>query len=172
MSEVRRYRKFRQREPLRIPQNWKHEDRAFAIQLNGQLDDTYNKLGQLENRVNALYADAVVLEKDVGYSYTTNSHVTVTNESVYKLSCGLYFCAFVVKADEDLITSHGYNDALTLSVPGATMYWGVFMASGNAYIASARLRSDGKLTVWNPAPTTIPATTGIFLYGLFFATAE
>lgn len=48
MSEVRKYRKFRQREPLRVPSSWKSEDRAFAIQLNGQLDEIYAKLGRIQ----------------------------------------------------------------------------------------------------------------------------
>lgn len=48
MSEVRKYRKFRQREPLRVPSIWKSEDRAFAIQLNGQLDTIFADMGRIQ----------------------------------------------------------------------------------------------------------------------------
>lgn len=48
MSEVRKYRKFRQREPLRVPSTWKSEDRAFAVQLNGQLDEIYARMGSIQ----------------------------------------------------------------------------------------------------------------------------
>lgn len=51
MSEVRRYRKLRQREPLRVPSHWKNEDRAFVIQLNGQLDEVYEKQGELRQGI-------------------------------------------------------------------------------------------------------------------------
>ena len=54
MSEARRPRPVKQREPLRVPQHWNAEDRSFVIQLNSQLDEIYNKIGKLEQRVKTL----------------------------------------------------------------------------------------------------------------------
>ena len=54
MSETRRIMTVKQREPLRVPQHWNAEDRAFVIQLNGQLDEIYAKIGKLEQRVKVL----------------------------------------------------------------------------------------------------------------------
>lgn len=66
MSEVRKYRKFRQREPLRVPSTWKSEDRAFAIQLNGQLDEIYANLGSIQKSlfVIGITNDAIVFPED------------------------------------------------------------------------------------------------------------
>lgn len=46
MANPRKYHKVKQHEPLRVPQHWNTEDRSFVIQLNGQLDEIYAKLGQ------------------------------------------------------------------------------------------------------------------------------
>ena len=54
MSEARKARPVKQREPLRVPQHWNAEDRSFVIQLNGQLDEIFAKLGKLEQRVKTL----------------------------------------------------------------------------------------------------------------------
>ena len=54
MSETRRARIVKQHEPLRVPAHWNAEDRAFVIQLNGQLDEIFATLGRLEKRIKAL----------------------------------------------------------------------------------------------------------------------
>ena len=47
MKEIRG----RQHEALRVPNNWRDQDRAFVIQLERILDDLYGLLGNLEKRV-------------------------------------------------------------------------------------------------------------------------
>ena len=54
MSETRKTRIVKQHEPLRVPPHWNTEDRAFVIQLNGQLDEVFATLGRLEKRIKAL----------------------------------------------------------------------------------------------------------------------
>ena len=44
----------RQHEPLRIPENWKGQDRSMVIQLDRILDDIYVLISRLEERVKAL----------------------------------------------------------------------------------------------------------------------
>lgn len=44
----------KQHEPLRVPNNWKEQDRALVIQLERILDDIYHKLGEIEKRLKAL----------------------------------------------------------------------------------------------------------------------
>lgn len=34
-------------EPLRVPEKWTGQDRAFVIQLERQLEDIYNRLGKI-----------------------------------------------------------------------------------------------------------------------------
>ena len=34
-------------EPLRVPENWKGQDRAFVIQLERTMEDLYNRLGRI-----------------------------------------------------------------------------------------------------------------------------
>lgn len=54
MADARKYNRVKQHEPLRVPQHWNTEDRAFVIQLNQTLDDLYGKIGRLEQRVKTL----------------------------------------------------------------------------------------------------------------------
>lgn len=51
MSNTRKVRIVRQHEPLRVPQHWNAEDRAFVIQLNGQLDEVFAKLGERNGQI-------------------------------------------------------------------------------------------------------------------------
>ena len=51
MSAPRKPNTMRQREPLRVPSHWSAEDRAFVIQLNGQLDDIYSRIGKNEKNL-------------------------------------------------------------------------------------------------------------------------
>lgn len=44
----------KQHEPLRIPENWRTQDRVFAIQLNRLLDEIYAKIGTLEKKIDDL----------------------------------------------------------------------------------------------------------------------
>ena len=44
----------RQHEPLRVPDTWRDQSRAFVVQLERLLDDIYIKLEKLENRIAAL----------------------------------------------------------------------------------------------------------------------
>ena len=34
-------------EPLRVPEGWKGQERAFVIQLERLMDDVYNRLGKI-----------------------------------------------------------------------------------------------------------------------------
>lgn len=43
-----------QRVPLRVPENWKGQDRAMIVQLERVLDDVYRRLGSLDRRVTTL----------------------------------------------------------------------------------------------------------------------
>lgn len=54
MSEARKARLVKQREPLRVPQHWNAEDRAFVIQLNTQLDSISADIGRLEKQIKSL----------------------------------------------------------------------------------------------------------------------
>lgn len=54
MADTRKYHRVKQHEPLRVPQHWNTEDRAFVIQLNQTLDDLYGQIGRLEQRVKTL----------------------------------------------------------------------------------------------------------------------
>lgn len=56
MSE-RRINRTRQHEPLRIPNNWTGQDRAFVVQLNNMLDEIYSLIGRLELQVKGLRED-------------------------------------------------------------------------------------------------------------------
>ena len=54
MSDTRKVRMVRQHEPLRVPQHWNTEDRSLVIQLNGQLDEIYAKLGEAQKTMSSL----------------------------------------------------------------------------------------------------------------------
>ena len=41
-------------EPLRVPEKWAGQDRAFVIQLERQLEDIYNRLGKIMEAETAL----------------------------------------------------------------------------------------------------------------------
>ena len=56
MSE-RKIKRTRQHEPLRIPNNWTDQDRAFVVQLNRMLDEIYSLIGKLELQVKELRED-------------------------------------------------------------------------------------------------------------------
>lgn len=47
----------RQHEPLRVPENWKNQDRTFVVQLERLLDELYGRIEKLENRISALEQD-------------------------------------------------------------------------------------------------------------------
>ena len=48
----KQYRK--RHEELRVPSNWRDQERALAIQLDRILDDIYAKIGSLEEKVKGL----------------------------------------------------------------------------------------------------------------------
>ena len=52
-------------EPLRVPDGWKGQDRAFVIQLERQLDDIYNRLGKLMETQTELRTAAADLDDRV-----------------------------------------------------------------------------------------------------------
>ena len=54
MSGTRKPNNVKQHEPLRVPKNWSADDRAMVIQLNGQLDEIYAKLGEAQKTMSAL----------------------------------------------------------------------------------------------------------------------
>lgn len=41
----------KQHEPLRVPANWKDQDRALVIQLERILDDIYYKIGEIQKKI-------------------------------------------------------------------------------------------------------------------------
>ena len=47
-----------QRIPLRVPENWKGQDRAMIVQLERVLDDVYRRLGSLDKRVQTLEGES------------------------------------------------------------------------------------------------------------------
>jgi hypothetical protein len=40
-----------QHPPLRIPKDWKDQERAFVIQLEQLIDQLYKRIGELERKV-------------------------------------------------------------------------------------------------------------------------
>ena len=44
----------RQHEPLRIPGNWKEQERSFLLQMERILDDIYALISKAEERLKAL----------------------------------------------------------------------------------------------------------------------
>ena len=42
------------RQPLRIPRNWKDQDRDFVIQLERVLDDVYSNLDAINKKLSEL----------------------------------------------------------------------------------------------------------------------
>ena len=56
-GETRKYNRLKQHEQLRVPRNWKDEEKAFIIQLDRILDDIYTLLGKLDQRIKALEED-------------------------------------------------------------------------------------------------------------------
>jgi hypothetical protein len=56
MSE-RKINRTRQHEPLRIPEGWHGQDRAFVVQLNRMLDEIYSLIGRLEMQVREIRED-------------------------------------------------------------------------------------------------------------------
>jgi len=58
------YTTVRGREPLRIPQGWKDQDRALIIQLERILDDIYRRFDKSD--IEALQARMTAAEEDIG----------------------------------------------------------------------------------------------------------
>lgn len=52
-------------EPLRVPENWKGQDRALVIQLDRLMDDIYNRLGKLMETQTELRTAAADLDDRV-----------------------------------------------------------------------------------------------------------
>lgn len=44
----------KQHEPLRVPDKWMGQDRAFVIQINRLLDEIYAQIGTLEKKIDDL----------------------------------------------------------------------------------------------------------------------
>lgn len=53
----------RQHEPLRIPERWSGQDRAFVIQLERSMDDIYIILGNIEEALSELEKRVKELEE-------------------------------------------------------------------------------------------------------------
>lgn len=54
----------RQHEPIRIPEKWYGQDRAFAIQLNRLFDEVYAKLGDLDQKIKELQPEEETVEEE------------------------------------------------------------------------------------------------------------
>ena len=47
-------KQIRQHDPLRVPERWQGQERAFVIQMERLLDEIYAQLGNLDKRIKAL----------------------------------------------------------------------------------------------------------------------
>lgn len=51
-----RYTHTRGHEPLRVPQGWREQERAFVIQLERILTDIYQRFGSGKNDLSGIYS--------------------------------------------------------------------------------------------------------------------
>ena len=113
MSDARRIKFVKQREPLRVPQHWNSEDRSFAIQLNGQLDEIYAKLGKIQQSAETINSKLVPQRVDVPFNTAARSY-EFPGSSCYAVKYG-NIVEVQIKAITDGRGSNPFpNDSATL----------------------------------------------------------
>ena len=171
MSGTRKPNNVRQREPLRVPTLWNAEDRAFVIQLNGQLDDIYSRIGKNEKalqetnvavderitvqQLQTYFGGMSVYKKNVGNA-SGNAVFTYSNPQN-----GSQYARYTALL---LITDNGQSGVYTLEYKISSRA-SVTKLSGN-YSGTITIGSSGDITVpmnaWSIATLMVDDLFGSF----------
>lgn len=123
-------REVRQHEPLRVPDGWSGQSRAFVIQLERLLDDVYAKLGKAQTAEKQLSETLEEIARDRIVGKRTSA---------------------IIPGGTNEVTIHFPNGSIChviLSLPGINRTWvGLVYCSSTGVITIEQINSSTGLTV-------------------------